>query len=114
MRIPTTAAILNVMIQEHIDARTTGECVSHSDVYLQIADKTGCNWNIEVNCDREALSCGAVISDYLDMMRGNYDIAEDDATAVPAYETGRTLRRSRTVMGQGIALLITPPCHRDA
>jgi hypothetical protein len=96
MRTPTTAAKLNVMIQEHIDARSSGEYASHSNVYLQDADATGCHWNIEVNCNSEALSCGIVISKYLDMMRSTYDIAIDDATAVPPYATGRTARRCRS------------------
>jgi hypothetical protein len=95
MRTATTAAKLNVMIQEHIDARSSGRHASHSSVYLQDADASGCHWNIEVNCDNDAMSCGIVISKYLDMMRSTYDIPVDDATAVPAYATGRTARRCR-------------------
>jgi hypothetical protein len=94
MRIATTAAKLNVMIQQHIDSRPNGGYTWHSAVYLHKADATGCNWNIEVNCNEDADSCGINISRYLDTMRSNYYIASDDATAVPAYETGRTTRRS--------------------
>jgi hypothetical protein len=87
MRTVTTAAHLNVMIQEYIDARSDSECVCHSAVYLQPVSCGGCNWNIEVNCDDDAMTCGGTISAYLDELRSNYLIPPDDDTATPAYES---------------------------
>jgi hypothetical protein len=76
------------MIQEHIDSRSYGEYVWHTGVYLHDPDPSGCNWNIEINCNHHMLSCGAVISSFLDGLRGQYVIPSDDATAVPAHESG--------------------------
>jgi hypothetical protein len=98
MKIMTTAARLNVMIQEYIDARLEGESVSHSAVYLQPVNRRGCNWNVEVNCDDDALTCGGTISTYLDELRSTYVIPAGDITAVPAYEShsaATTLQNSR-------------------
>lgn len=89
MKIMTTAARLNAMIQEHIDARLKGESVWHSAVYLQPENRRGCNWNVEVNCNDDALTCGGTISTYLDELRSNYIIPAGDVTAVPAYESHR-------------------------
>jgi hypothetical protein len=89
MKIMTTAARLNVMIQEHIDARPEDGSIWHSAVYLQPANRKGCNWNVEVNCNDDALTCGRTISPYLDELRNNYIIPADDITAIPAYESHR-------------------------
>jgi hypothetical protein len=89
MRTMTTAAELNVMIQEHIDARQQGGYVWHTGVYFQTPDGSGCNWNVEVNCKDDEPCCGAVISGYLDRMRETYIIATDDVTALPLYASDR-------------------------
>ncbi len=88
MRTTTTAAQLNLMIQDHIEARSTGEYTWHTPVYLQDTTDAGCNWNIEVNCNDATSACGAVISRFIDDMRGAYDIPAGDPTAVPAYTHG--------------------------
>jgi hypothetical protein len=82
MQTMTTAATLNAMIQRHIDSLSIDGYVSHSGVYLHPADRSGCNWNIEVNCNHDALTCGPSISRYIDLMRSSYGIAPDDKTAV--------------------------------
>lgn len=86
MRLMTTAAVLNVMIQAHIDALEMGVYVWHSGVYLQDPDASGCNWNIEINCNDDVLECGAVISGFLDDLRTRFVIPADDVSATPAYD----------------------------
>ncbi len=95
MQTMTTAARLNVMIQRHIDSLSIAGSVSHSDVYLHAADSGGCNWNIEVNCNHDALTCGPSISRYIDMLRSNSGIAPVATTNDEAGE--RNPRDSRIV-----------------
>ena len=74
------------MIQAHIDACPGGEHTWHTGVYLQEPNGAGCNWNIEVNCNSNALTCGAIISPYIDLLRAKYTIPAYDPTAIPAYD----------------------------
>ena len=102
-RTITTAAHLNLLIEEYIDSRPGDGHHPHTGVYLHEADQSGCNWNIGVNSDGKARASGPALSTYLDQLRSRYVILADDPTAVPAYLS----RRSRSAAA--IAVEPGPP-----
>jgi len=89
MLTTVTARALNEMIQEHIENRLLGAYLWHTGVYLHPADPKGCNWNVAINSKRDAPSCGAVVSNYLDDLRHRFVVAEDDVDVLPAYQSNR-------------------------